>query len=73
MVIKRFSTLLGSKRGVNPFSRSNSSDAAAIEEEPTVAHAEDTPEGSVLRGVVCLLGSRSFRLEMTDDCLESFL
>lgn len=54
---------------MNPFSRSNPSDAAAaagIVEEPNVTHAEDTPEGSVLRGVVRILGSRSFKMEMAD-------
>jgi hypothetical protein len=51
MVIKRFSNMLGSRHGANPFSRSRSTDTT--EESPVAEHGDDTPEGSIARGVVC--------------------
>ena len=50
MVIKRFSNMLGSRHGANPFSRSRSHDAT--EEPETSNYGDDTPEGSAARGVV---------------------
>ena len=54
MVIKRFSTMLGSRHGANPFSRNRGTDAA---EEPVAdaSYGEDTPEGAAARGVVRIM------------------
>lgn len=65
MVIKRFSSMLGSKKGMNPFTRngggSSSSDARrgsgdhrgsnSEEVEAPLGEGTDTPEGNVARGV----------------------
>ncbi|KIW04901.1 uncharacterized protein PV09_04072 [Verruconis gallopava] len=49
MVIKRFSNMLGSRHGSNPFSRSRATDAA--EPDPVVNYSEDSPEGSAVKAV----------------------
>lgn len=63
MVIKRFSNMLGSKKGMNPFTRKgegSSSDARrssgdnrvnSEEVEAPLAEGTDTPEGNAARGV----------------------
>lgn len=65
MVIKRFSNMLGSKKGMNPFTRNgggSSSDARrssgenrtrthSDEIESPLSEGMDTPEGNVARGV----------------------
>jgi hypothetical protein len=58
-VIKRFSNILGSRKGTNPFRFGASSsetrpDSASFNDaEPPLAEGTDTPEGNVARGVVC--------------------
>lgn len=60
MVIKRFSNILGSRKGTNPFTRfaggSSSVEArpdsgSNHEVEPPLTEGTDTPEGNVARGV----------------------
>ena len=57
MVIKRFSNILGSRKGTNPFRFGGSSSetrpdsGSNHETEPPLAEGTDTPEGNVARGV----------------------
>jgi hypothetical protein len=54
MVIKRFSNMLGSRHGANPFSRSRSHDANTedAQQRDVENFTDDSPEGSAARGVV---------------------
>jgi hypothetical protein len=80
MVIKRFSNMLGSRHGANPFSRSKSHDAPhaphALAEEPVADsnshnYGDDTPEGNAARGVVRATADRYRATELTHGNSDS--
>ena len=54
MVIKRFSNMLGSRHGANPFTRTRSTEGGSSSEAPaTTNYVEGSPEDTAAKGVVC--------------------